>query len=264
MGLTRVFEPVQVGPVEIPNRIARMAHGTAFSTPRELIGGEEFVAYHVARAKGGVGLTILEAIAVHRSSGGLIVSDERTVERYQQLAEAVRPHGMRLFQQLFHTGYKFPALDGGPPWAVSTVPTRDGTVGTPMTKAQIAELVGAYAAAARRCRDGGLDGIELHAAHSYLPAQFLSPILNTRSDEYGGSFENRLRFTVEVLQAIRAEAGDGLAVGIRLGVSALPGNVTEDDLRNVIQRLERDGLIDFVTTSMGDHYRSASLTGGMD
>jgi 2,4-dienoyl-CoA reductase-like NADH-dependent reductase (Old Yellow Enzyme family)/thioredoxin reductase len=264
MTLTRVYEPIQVGPVEIKNRIVRTAHGTALSVPRELFGGPDLIAYHVARAKGGVGLTIFEAMAVHPSSGSLTMSDEQTVERYGEVVEAIRPYRMRAFQQLFHQGYIGPTNDGGVPWAVSAVSSICGTVGAPMTKGQIDEIVRAFAAAAGRCRDGGLDGIELHAAHGYLPAQFLSPILNTRTDEYGGSFENRLRITQEILRAIRAEVGDGMAVGVRLSASRVPGNVTEDELRRVIQTLEQEGLIDFLTTSWSDHYHVVSILAAMD
>ena len=242
MTLSRIYEPIRIGPVEIPNRIARTAHGTAFSTPPRLFGGEDLVAYHLARAKGGVGLTILDSEAVHPSSTAMTVSDDLAVERYGELAAAVRPHGMRLFQQLFHGGHRSPAVGGGPPWAVSTIPSFHGTVGTPMTKAMIGEIVGAYAVAARRCRDGGLDGVEVHGAHAYLPAQFLSPLLNTRDDEYGGSLENRMRFLIEILQAIRSEVGDEVAVGVRLAASQMPGSLPEEVVRTVLGALEERGL----------------------
>jgi 2,4-dienoyl-CoA reductase-like NADH-dependent reductase (Old Yellow Enzyme family) len=262
--LTRVYEPIRVGPVEIGNRIARTAHGTAFSTPRGLFGGDDLIAYHVARARGGVGLTILDAEAVHPSSTAMSVSDDRTVERYEELVAAVAPHGMRLFQQLFHGGHRSPAVGGRPPWAVTTMASPHGTVGTPMSAGQIQEIVGAFGTAARRCRDGGLDGVEVHAAHAYLVAQFLSPVLNTRTDDYGGSLENRMRFLVEILRAIRGEVGDGIAVGVRLGASQLPGSLTEDMVGDVIRRLQQDGLIDFISTSLGDVYRRVTVVGPMD
>ncbi len=264
MTLTKVYEPIQVGPVEIKNRIVRTAHGTAFSTPRELFGGDDIVAYHVARAKGGVALTILDADAVHHSSSAMTVSDDRTVARYQELVAAVKPYGMRLFQQLFHAGNRGTAADGKPPWAASTVPSFHGMVGTPMTTGQIDEIVGAFATAARRCRDGGLDGVEVHGAHAYLPAQFLSPFLNTRTDEYGGSLENRMRFLLEILRAVRGEVGGSIAVGVRLGASELPGNLSEDAVCAVLRALQRERLIDFVSTSLGDVYRRVTVVGPMD
>jgi 2,4-dienoyl-CoA reductase-like NADH-dependent reductase (Old Yellow Enzyme family) len=258
----KVLEPIRIRNLDVPNRIVRAAHGTALGSPPSLLGGEDFVGYHAARAAGGVGLTILEAASVHASSGGLASClDDGVVERYEGLMEAVRPHGMRVFQQLFHAGSIYPS-PLGTAWGVSTVPAPNGGIGAPMTAGQIAEVVAAYAAAARRCRDGGLDGVEVHAAHGYLPAQFLSPIYNTRTDEYGGPLENRLRFSREVLTAIRAEVGDDLVVGIRLGASEMPGSIQEPELRSVIQMLEADGLIDYLMTTWGDYYRMFTMGAG--
>src|SRR5438034_5846551 len=105
MTLMRVFEPIRINQVEIPNRIVAAAHGTGFSSPPRLLGGEDFVHYHLARAKGGVGLSILEAMAVHPSSQAMSISEDSVIERYQEIVQAVRPYGMRVFQQLFHMGH---------------------------------------------------------------------------------------------------------------------------------------------------------------
>src|SRR5690606_9346615 len=96
-----------------------------------------------------------------------------------------------------------------PPWGVSTVPNpQTGIVPNPMGKAEIEEVIAYFAAAARRCREGGIEGIEVHAAHGYLIMQFLSKLTNTREDEYGGSLENRMRFLREILIAVRKAVGD--------------------------------------------------------
>jgi 2,4-dienoyl-CoA reductase-like NADH-dependent reductase (Old Yellow Enzyme family)/thioredoxin reductase len=262
--LSKIFEPIRIRNVEIPNRVARTAHGTALSSPRELLGGEDFIAYHVARARGGVGLSILEAMAVHPSSGALTASDDRVVDRYRALMREIRPHGMRVFQQLFHQGHIGPASDGSVSWSVSTVPSVYGNVSEPMRSEQIEEVAAAFGAAAARCRDGGLDGVELHASHGYLPAQFLSELYNYRTDEYGGSLENRMRITQEILRAMRAAVGDDFVVGVRLAASEMPGSVSEQELRLVINALEREGLIDYLTTSRGDHYKPVTIRAGME
>ena len=212
MNLTRVFEPISIRGIEVPNRIVRAAHGTAIPSPPTILGGEDWIRYHLARAKGGVGLTILEASGVHPSTGGLAMSDDRTVEGYRALMAAVRPHGMRVFQQLFHAGHIYPP-PGGVAWSVSTIPSIVGVVAEPMRPKQITEVTNAFAAAARRCRDGGLDGVELHVGHGYLAHQFLSPLYNTRTDEYGGSLENRMRFVRQVLRAMRNAVGEQLGGG---------------------------------------------------
>ncbi len=264
MRLSKVFEPIRIRNVEVPNRVVRTAHGTGLSSPRELLGGEDFIAYHAARARGGVGLTILEAMAVHPSSGALTASEDRVVERYRALMQEVRPHGMRVFQQLFHQGHIGPAADGGVSWSVSTVPSVYGNVSMPMRVEQIEEITDAFAAAAVRCREGGLDGVELHASHGYLPAQFLSPLYNDRTDVYGGSLENRMRITEEILRAMRFAVGDDFVVGVRLAASEMPGSVSEDELCLVIQKLQRHGLIDYLTTSKGDHYKPVTIRAGME
>lgn len=262
MSLERVYQPIQVGPIEIPNRIVRAAHGTFLATPTDLLAAPDLIAYHLARAKAGVGLTVLDAVHVHPSSPGPMLSDDRLVDSYQKLVSQIRPHGMRLFQQLFHQGHERPLANGAPPWAVSTVPSSYGVVGTPMNKAQIDEIIAAYAAATRRCRQGGLDGVEVNG--TYLPTQFLSPIINNRTDEYGGCLENRMRFTRELMHAIREEAGNGLAIGIRWGASHVPGQMPEELVTTMLQALEQDGLIDYVSLVFGDHYSRGFLVAGME
>src|SRR3546814_10071862 len=107
---------------------------------------------------------------------------------------------MRVFQQIWHGGHIYPVLDQSPPWGVSTVPNpATGIVPNPMGIAEIEEVIAAFAASARRCREGGIDGIEIHASHGYLIMQFLSPLTNTRTDRYGGSLENRMRFLLEII-----------------------------------------------------------------
>jgi 2,4-dienoyl-CoA reductase-like NADH-dependent reductase (Old Yellow Enzyme family)/thioredoxin reductase len=263
MGLTRVFQPIRIRGIDVPNRIVRAAHGTALGSPPTLLGGEDWLAYHVARARGGVGLTILEAATVHPSSGGLGVLDDAAIDGYRQLMARVAPYGMRVFQQLAHSGHVYPP-PSGIAWGASTIPSTAGTVAQPMTTGQIAELTGAYAAAARRCQKGGLDGVELHIGHGYLMHEFLSPVYNTRTDDYGGPLENRMRIVQELLRAIRAAVGDEPAIGVRAGASQMPTGVTESDLRTVIVTLQQDGLIDFVDCTAGDYFRLSTVNEGMD
>ena len=192
MALRHMLTPLRLGPVTVPNRIVRTAHGTG-------IGGgtmnDALIEYHAARARGGVGLTVIEAAQVHRTFYPFFnAGAPGLVEGYRRLMERVRPHGMKVFQQLGHLGNEIPQADGTPPWSSSdTVGALLGIQSQPMTKAQVAELVDCYAAAAKDCEAGGLDGVEVHMAHGYLLQQFLSPLWNFRDDEYGGGFENRVR-----------------------------------------------------------------------
>ena len=254
MALKLVYEPLQIRGCVIRNRVSRSAHATGLSNFGVM--SDRLIDYHVARAKGGVGLTILEAAAVHRSSVLSLANwDDSAIEGYQRLMAAVKPHGMRVFQQLVHTGHMYPLPDRLPPWGVSTVPNPvTGIVANPMGQAEIDEVIEAFAAAARRCQEGGIEGVEVHAAHSYLMMQFLSPLVNQRTDRYGGSLENRMRFLRQVMQAVRQAVSDDYPVGIRVGASTAEGGIGESELAQVIQILEADGSIDFVDVSWTDYY----------
>ncbi len=163
MPLTQVFQPIVINGLHIKNRVVRTAHGT------NLGGGalsDDLIAYHEARARGGVGLSMLEASGIHRSGPmTLNVWDDSIIERYQTLMRAVRPHGMRVFSQLNHLGSELGA-PGERPWSASEfVSHGSGVLTHAMTTSEIAEVVAAFAAAAQRAVHGGLDGVEIHCAH---------------------------------------------------------------------------------------------------
>jgi 2,4-dienoyl-CoA reductase-like NADH-dependent reductase (Old Yellow Enzyme family) len=254
MALKLVYEPLTIRGCVIPNRVSRSAHATALSNYGAMT--DRLISYHVARANGGVGLTILEAAAVHKSSVPSLANwDDSAIAGYERLMAAIRPHGMRVFQQLVHTGHMYALPDRMPPWGVSAVPNPvTGLVANPMGQVEIDEVIQAFGAAARRCQIGGIDGVEIHAAHSYLIMQFLSPLVNHRTDQYGGSLENRMRFLREVLVAVRQAVGEDYPVGIRVGASIAAGGIGDEELAQVIHVLETDGLIDFVDTSWTDYY----------
>jgi 2,4-dienoyl-CoA reductase-like NADH-dependent reductase (Old Yellow Enzyme family) len=254
---------VRINGCTVPNRIVRTAHATGFArgeiSPR-------LVAYHEARARGGVGLSFVEIAAVHPSSpSGVIAFHDGVIAGYRRLMDACRPHGMRVFQQLWHGGSNANPLDGGPSWGPSSVPEAlQGRTPLPMTQAMIDAVVAGFAAAARRCREGRLDGVEVHAAHGYLPGQFLSPLTNRRSDGYGGSLENRTRFLREVLAAIRAAVGPDFPVGVRLsGTEGVEGGIQPDEARRTAEILEQGHLIDFLNVSMGSYYAFHKFIGAM-
>ena len=263
MELLKVFEPIRVGPIELPNRIARTAHSSNISGDGRI--DDDMIAYHAARARGGCGLSILEASSVHPSSKlfelGLFA--DNIVGDYKRLMEQVNPHGMKVFQQLWHGGALYDNFEGGAGWAVSDVTGMQGKVGRRMSEAMIEEIIGAYTKCGVKARDGGLHGVEVHAAHGYLPQQFLSTVYNNRTDKWGGSFENRIRFLQEVLRSIRAATGGEIAVGVRLSASEMPGGVTEEDNKEVIRTLQAEGLVDFVNISRGDYYKIDTMSGGM-
>lgn len=261
MAYDSVFQPITIGSVTIPNRIARGAHNVGTPWVSE---SDDFIDYHEARAKGEVGLTILGIAGVHRTSRSTIpVLDDSVIEGYKRLVDRVQPHGMKLFQQLWHSG---PARFFPPeqPWSASDTPNPHvGVTPRPMTRSMIEEVVDGFAQAARRVKAGGLDGVEVHGAHGYLVAQFLSPATNHRDDEYGGSLENRMRFLTEILAATRAEVGPDFAVGVRLSSDELvEGGLTPLDTLEIAKIIEPD--IDFLDLSYSAYYRFHEIYTTMD
>ncbi len=261
MALKRVFEPIKIGNIEIPNRIVRTAHDTGYAITDI---SDDFIAYHEARAKGGCGLSILEASSVHPSSRlHVALFTDSIVAGFRRLMERIRPHGMKVFQQLWHGGNLYPDFSGGPPWAVSDVAGYFGMVGRVMSTEDVLELKQAFVNAALKCREGGLDGVEIHACHGYIFHQFLSPYYNNRTDQFGGTPEGRARFLFDTFREVRAAVGPDFVVGIRVGASELPGGIDEDLNKQLLIQLQAERLIDFVDASKGDYYRFDSMLSAM-
>jgi len=255
MRYERLFEPIQVGPLTIPNRIVRSAHGT-------LLAGESLIAYHEARAKGGVGMSTLEATSVHDSAPSLLpLYNDSVIPFYEEISSRMRPYGMKLMQQVYHPGASAKPTSI---WSASAIPSPNrATVPTPMSTGMIADVVESFALAARRIRKGGLDGIDVHASSGYLIEQFMSPATNQREDQYGGSFENRMRFLVEILEAIRGEVGNDFCVGVRLpNEEYIPGGLTPNDNAQIALYVEK--YVDYVSLHMGSYWRFHKLLTTME
>src|SRR5438874_12889513 len=209
-----LFTPIEVGGLTLKNRIYSSGHAEAMAEGGRP--GERLRRYHEAKARGGCALTIFGgSSSVHPSSPAaawkqIANHDDSIIPAYRAIADAVHAHGCHVFTQLTHLGRRAQA-DGEEAnvlLAPSQIPERvHRDVPHELEGEQIAELVHAFGEAARRCREGGLDGIELSMAHNQLTAQLCSPLFNQRLDEYGGSLENRMRFAVDVLQGIRRRVG---------------------------------------------------------
>jgi 2,4-dienoyl-CoA reductase-like NADH-dependent reductase (Old Yellow Enzyme family)/thioredoxin reductase len=262
MAYTHVDKPIKIGRIEIKNRIVRPAHATILGK-----GGisDDFIAYHEARARGGAGCSILEVGSVHPSSAfSLDLWDPGLGAGYRKLMEHVRPHGMKVFQQIWHGGHHALPRDRSPPWSASAVPSVEvGVVPIAMTKSMINEIIDAYALAARRCEAYGLDGVDVHCAHGYLPGQFLSANTNRREDEYGGSFENRARFILEMVAAVRNATSRDFVVGVRLAPDLTVNGVGPEDNLALALMLEERNLIDYVNISIGNYNSYTKMVGGM-
>ncbi len=253
-----VFQPQTIGGCTIPNRIVRTAHSTGAT-------GDDLIAYHEARAKGGVGLAIIEIAGVNTDSPtGIPVYADSVLPWYEQLSERMHAHGTKVFQQLWHGGITLQRVPGQRPIGPSPIPNAMvGVTPRAMSTREIADVVAAFAAAAKRVERGGLDGIELHAAHGYLLGSFMSPATNQRDDEYGGSLVNRVRFVREVLGAIRTEVSPGFPVGIRIsGDEFIDGGIDHLEAQAIARELEAD--IDFLDVSMGTYWRFHKFLSTLD
>ncbi|MGC8470951.1 MAG: FAD-dependent oxidoreductase [Acidimicrobiales bacterium] len=260
-----LFDPLRIGSVTIKNRIVSPGHDTVMVEEGHV--NDQLVAYHEARARGGVGLIVMQAAGVHETarytSHVLMAADDSCIAGYEKVADAVRPHGTRLFGQLFHPGREvMESQDGSAPVALapSAVPNeRFHVMPRAMSEEMIAEIVASYGRAARRLQHAGLDGVEVVASHGYLPSQFLNPRVNRRDDGYGGSFENRLRFLREIVAAIGAETGDDFVVGVRISADELEeeGLPADESLAACIA-LDAADLVDYLSVTLGT---SASLRG---
>ena len=257
-----LFSPLRIGTVTVRNRIMQTAHVKLFA--EAAVDSQRNVDYQAARAKGGAGLLITGNRVVHPTSttGFPRVAWQylpEALESDRRLTAAVHEHGAVIFAQLNHFGLNATsdsADDLRVLWGPSAVKSPAyGETPKAMEPEDIAEVVEWWARCAELSREGGFDGTEVHISHSYLLHQFLSPLYNKRTDEYGGSFENRLRFGREVIAAVRSRVGKDWVVGVRISLSDfIPGALDIDDAIRVAQTLEADGHLDYVNvTAAGYH-----------
>jgi mycofactocin system FadH/OYE family oxidoreductase 2 len=257
-----LFSPLRIGSVTVRNRIMQTAHVKLFA--RDAVDSQRNVDYQVARARGGAGLLITGNRVVHPTSttgfprvAWAYLREALDADRH--LTEAVHEHDAVIFAQLNHFGVNASsdsADDLRVLWGPSAVKSPAyGETPKAMEPEDIREVVEWWGRSAELSREGGFDGTEVHISHSYLLHQFLSPLYNKRTDEYGGSFENRLRFAREVIEEVRRRVGADWVVGVRISLSDfIPGALDIEDAIRVAQELEGDGRIDYVNvTAAGYH-----------
>lgn len=263
-----LFSPATLGPRTARNRIWMTAHATEFATDGTF--ADASAEYYAERARGGVGVVTMEAMAVHPTSqprrGVILAYDERVVTSYQKVAAAVRPHGALLIAQLWHRGRQTDGMVSRlPTWAPSAVPDvvyRE----TPhaMTTPDIDDLVAHYVLAARYAVAGDVDGVEIHgAAHGYLLGQFLSPATNHRTDEYGGSLENRLRVLRRIVDEVRDAVPADRIAGIRINGDDGPveGGLGNAEWAEIAGLIAAWGKLDYISVSQGTYLDRMQIYG---
>lgn len=246
----RLFAPGRIGSLELRNRIlmAPMEKNLATATGAVT---QRYIDYVEARAAGGAALILLESMYVHPAGRNhlyqLGIHDDALVPGHRRLVEACHRHGALVGAELQFAGRETSAaVTGTQPVAPSPVPCTTlagGEMPRALTVAEIAAIVGEFAEAARRAVAAGFDMIEIHGAHGYLVGQFLSPYANKREDEYGGDFERRLRFPLDVIAAVREAVGPGMPLLYRLSAEEhVEGGLTLADMCRIAPRLEAAGI----------------------
>lgn len=262
--MNKLFQPGKIGALTIKNR--------AVMPPMQVLYGENdgrpgarTIAYYEERAKGGVGLIIIEASAVDDINNTMWDHQlSLTANRYRTdwmvLTEAIHKYDCKVFIQLHHYGAKSAPTKFGAPWAPSEIPAMPGgKPGHMMTVEEIKIEEQRFIDAAVRAKASGFDGVELAGTHGYLLAQFLSPYYNNRTDEYGGSTENRCRFYTELVQGIHAACGKNFPVSVRFPgdefTHDIPGTLTLEDGVEIAKILEKAGA-DCLNVSNGNNFNA--------
>jgi len=243
-----LFSPIDVGGMFLKNRIVMAPMATRYATCGGMV-TDRMIRYYAERARGGVGLIMVQFTAVapngRSSLWPLGIWDDRFVPGLRRLADTIHDAGAKAGIQIAHAGGQTRSefIDGEQPVAPSPIPRLKGEVPRELTKAEITGLVEAFGQAARRAEEAGFDAVEVHMAHGYLINQFLSPLSNRRTDEYGGDLEGRVRFALEILQRVRQITKRKTAILCRISAEEyVAGGLTLADSQSIAQVLEQSGV----------------------
>lgn len=262
--MMKSFEKTQIKGLPLENRYVYSAtwDGNAddkgFCTPKN----RDFL---VERARGGVGLIVTGMAFVSPEGRGisrqLAIHGDEFIAGLAEMTAAIHEAGSKVVLQLAHGGcYAPPTLTGSDVLGPSTNKSGDFPECREITLAEIQQVVASFAKAARRAKKAGFDGVQLHAAHGYLLTQFLSPFFNKRTDNYGGSIENRARILLEVFQAVRKEVGEEYPVLVKINSEDfVPGGLVVDEMLQVCSMLEKAG-VDAIEMSGGTIYASGAYS----
>ena len=249
------FAPTQLGPVTLRNRVIKAATSEGRS-PDGLV-TDDLIGFHRAFADGGVGMTTVAYCCVSKegaSAPGQIVMNAQALPGLGRLTDAVHGSGAAISAQLGHAGIVAPKKLTG---VTAVAPSRfinptSFAYCREITRAEIARVIEQFAAAAQVAVDAGFDAVELHFGHLYLPSSFLSPLINRRRDEYGGSIDNRSRLVREIAQRVRETVGNQVAVIAKLDMDdGLPGSIWIDEALRTAQLLDHDRTIDALELTQG-------------
>ena len=254
----RVMSPLDLRGRTLRNRITFGAHTANMSEAG--LPGPQFGAYLLERALGGAAMIVAEPMPVHRTAvltrGNFRHSDDAVIPAFRRIVEPVKDAGAVILQQLYHVGQHGDAdLSFAPNWSPSGRPSYHDSDGShAMTEAEIEETIEAFAAAARRCKAAGFDGVEVWAAYHSLLDQFWTPWSNRRDDRWGGSLENRTRLSRRIIEHIRRDCGDDFIIGLSVSHSdSYPVTLGVEALCEAVALHDASGHVDYVTCGSGGY-----------
>ncbi len=269
--MSHLAESIQIRGTQFKNRIIKGAMSEALANTEGQPNHLHFGLYE-AWAKGGLGCAITGNVMVDlraKNEPGVVgVESERDLALLSQWAQVGKKHGMVQLVQLSHPGRQCPKglnKETVAPSAVPFSPMLATTFGTPraLREDEILDIIQRFATAATVCEKAGFEGVQLHGAHGYLISQFLSPLTNQRSDQWGGSVENRMRFLLEIYKAVRAATSDKFIISVKLNSADFQrGGITEEDVITVFKAIDAAG-IDLIEVS-GGTYEAPAMAGAKE
>jgi 2,4-dienoyl-CoA reductase-like NADH-dependent reductase (Old Yellow Enzyme family)/pyruvate/2-oxoglutarate dehydrogenase complex dihydrolipoamide dehydrogenase (E3) component len=259
-----LFQPLKLRHVTLKNRIVFGAHTANMSEAG--LPGERHRAYYEERALGGAAMIVVEPVPVHRTAvltrGNFKHSTDEIIPHFRKVTDAVHRHGTVICHQLYHVG-QHGDFDNSyePNWSPSGLPSFHDSDGShAMREAEIEEIVAGFVEAARRARESGFDGVELFAAYHALIDQFWTPFSNRREDRWGGSLENRCRFSSEIMRRIRKMAGDDFIIGLAVNMEpSVKASLSMEQLQEIIAWHDDRALMDYVTCGTGSYFEFTGI-----
>ena len=259
-----IFKPLRLGHLTLRNRIVFGSHTANMSEGG--LPGDRHRAYYEERARGGAAMIVVEPVPVHRTAvltrGNFLHSSDAVIPHFRRVTDAVHAHGAVICHQLYHVG-QHGDFDNSfePNWSPSGLPSFHDSDGShQMSEAEIEEVIEGFVAAARRAQASGFDGVEIFAAYHALLDQFWTPFSNRRDDRWGGSLENRCRFSASVLTRIRKMAGKNFIIGLAVSMDpAAKVALSMEALAEIVAWHDSRQLMDYVTCGTGSYFEFTGI-----
>lgn len=263
-----MLQPIKVGKLTLNNRLVMPPMATSKAEADGKV-SQDIIDYYAEKSEGGyISLIIIEHSFImpvgKASEQQMSIAEDSMVERLKDLAEVIHKNGSKAVMQINHAGSAASEeVIGNTPVGPSAVPNpRRGNIPRELTAAEIADVVQGFTKAARRVKEAGFDGVEIHSAHGYLLNQFFSPLSNKRTDEYGGDIYGRIHIHIQIIEAVRIEVGDDFPILLRLGASDfIDGGITIEDSQIAAREFEKAGISMLDISGGFSGYNVADLAG---